>query len=367
MNRKLGRFTAKCAIIAASLILMAVFVGQTEACTRVLYTGDGGLVITGRSMDWGEDMYSNVWLFPRGMSRDGASGPKTVKWKSKYGSLVISSYEAGTADGINEKGLVMNGLYLTESDYGKPDGRPTISIMAAGQFALDMFGTVAEAVEYLRRDPLRIIAPTLPNGRGATTHMSLSDPTGDSAIFEWLDGKVTIHHGRQYKVMTNSPTYDEQLAIEKYWRGVDPLTFLPGSINAADRFARVSFLINAIPTKLSPNTIKAVPGGTYENQASASVLGVMRAISVPLGITHPTKPNLSSTLWRSVYDQKNRILVFDSATSPNAFWVPMADLDFREGAPVKKLTTAGGKVYAGNAASKFEAAKPFAFMPAKDK
>jgi choloylglycine hydrolase len=51
--------------------------------------------------------------------------------------------------------------------------------------------------------------------------MSLSDPTGDSAIFEWLDGKVTIHHGKQFKVMTNSPAYDEQLAIEKYWRGID--------------------------------------------------------------------------------------------------------------------------------------------------
>ena len=59
-------------------------------------------------------------------------------------------------------------------------------------------------------------------------------------------------------------SYDQQLAIEAYWRGVDPLTFLPGSINAADRFARVSFLINAIPGKRDPSTIKAVPGATYE-------------------------------------------------------------------------------------------------------
>ena len=54
---------------------------------------------------------------------------------------------------------------------------------------------------------------------------------------------------------------------------------------------------------------------------------------------------------------------FDSSTSPNAFWVPLADLDFDEGAPVKKLTLAGGKVYSGNAASAFEEAKPFGFMP----
>lgn len=180
--------------------------------------------------------------------------------------------------------------------------------------------------------------------------MSLSDPGGDSAVFEWLDGKLAIHHGRKHRVLTNSPTYDEQLAIGKYWRGVDPLTFLVG----------------AIPTKLDPNTITAVPGARYETQAVAAVLGVMRAVSTPLGVKHPTRPSISSTLWRTVHDQTHRIVLFDSATSPNAFWVPLAELDFSAGAPVKKLTLAGGKVYAGNAAREFVPAQPFAFSSAAD-
>lgn len=333
-------------------------------CTRALYVGAGNLVITGRSMDWNEDMFSNLWVFPRGMARDGAAGPRSVRWTSKYGSLVVSSYESATADGMNDVGLVINGLYLAESDYGRPDDRPTMSITAYGQYVLDTFGSVTEAVEGLRDDPFRVIAPILPNGRAATCHLSLSDPTGDSAILEYVGGKLVIHHGRQYTVMTNSPTFDQQLAINAYWQGVDPLTFLPGSINAADRFARVSFLINAIPKEPDPRTINAVPGATYENQAMASVLGVMRAIGVPLGITHPSKPNLSSTLWRTAWDHKNKVLFFDSATSPNAFWVPFAELDFTAGAPVKKLTLAGGKVYAGNAASQFAPAEPFSFMAA---
>src|SRR5262245_14055774 len=229
-------------------------------CTRAVYLGSDDTVITGRSMDWGEDMYSNAWVFPRGMARDGAAGPNSVRWTSKYGSLAVSSYETATADGMNEAGLVANGLYLAESDYGKPDGRPTMSITAYGQYVLDNFGSVAEAVEGLRTDSFRVIPPILPNGRGAPCHLSVSDPTGDSGIFEWLDGKLVIHHGRQYQVLTNSPTYDQQLAINAYWEGVDPLTFLPGSINAADRFARVSFLIKAIPTKSptrSPPCLKA--------------------------------------------------------------------------------------------------------------
>ena len=107
-----------------------------------------------------------------------------------------------------------------------------------------------------------------------------------------------------------------------------------------------------------------MPQGTYVNQAVASTLGVIRSVSVPLGITTPGQPNIASTLWRTASDQKNKVYFFDSATSPNTFWVPLADLDLKAGAPVKKLTVAGGKVYAGNAASSFEPAQPFTFLPA---
>jgi hypothetical protein len=60
------------------------------------------------------------------------------------------------------------------------------------------------------------------------------------------------------------------------------------------------------------------------------------------------------------------VIFFDSATSPSVFWVPLADLDFSQGAPVKKLTVAGGNVYAGNTASRFEPAYPYAFMAGTD-
>lgn len=334
-------------------------------CTRTLYVGSESFVITGRSMDWGEDMHSNAWVFPRDMARDGVAGPESIRWTSRYGSLIISAYDAGTADGINEMGLVGNGLYLVESDYGAGNGRSPISIMALLQYLLDLYGTVAEAVEGLSSEQLRVIAPELPNGWPAQCHLSLSDPSGDSAIFEWIDGKLVIHHGPEYRVLTNSPTYDQQLAIRDYWAETDPLTSLPGAIRAADRFVRASFLIDAIPTDRDPNVISAVPGATFDHQAVASVLSVMRAVGVPLGVSHPGKPNLASSLWRTVYDQKNKVMYFDSATTPNAFWVPLADLDFSEGAPVKKLVIAGGKVYAGNAAAHFEPAEPFAFLPAQ--
>ena len=352
-------------VIAATIAAMAAAsLAPALACTRALYVGEGGLVITGRSMDWAEDMHTNLWAFPRGIARDGAAGPGSPKWVAKYGSLIASGYDVGSADGMNEAGLVANLLYLAESDYGHPDGKPAISISLWAQYALDNFGTVDEAVEALSKEPFRVIAPMLPNGKGAQLHLAISDASGDSAIFEYLGGKLVIHHGKQFRVMTNSPSFDQQLALNSYWQDIGGLTFLPGTNRAADRFARASFLINAIPTKVAPEIITALPGEKFEYQAAASVLSVIRSVSVPLGISTPGQPNIASTLWRTVSDQKNRIYYFDSATSPNGFWVPLADLDFKEGAPVKKLTVAGGKVYAGNAADKFVATPSFTFLPA---
>jgi penicillin V acylase-like amidase (Ntn superfamily) len=337
----------------------------TSACTRVVYLGSDGVVITGRSMDWVEDMQSNLWLFPRGIKRDGAAGAESTKWISKFGSLAVSSYEAGTADGMNEKGLVANVLYLVESDYGKiTSSKPKLSIALWAQYVLDNFATVNEVVETLRGEPFQIVAPILPNGAPAQLHLAVSDTTGDSAIFEYIDGKLVIHHGEQYQVMTNSPKFDDQLALNKYWASVGGQTFLPGTSRAADRFARASFFIDTIPKKSDLRYIKEVPKGIYENQAIASVMSVMRSVSVPLGISTPGQPNISSTIWRTIADNKNKIYYFDSATSPNTFWISLSKLDFKESAPVKKLTTAGGNVYAGDASSKFKIAEPFAFLPA---
>ena len=138
------------------------------ACTRVLYRGSDNLVITGRSMDWMEDMATDLWAFPAGMARDGAAGADTPRWTARHGSVIAAAYNLGTAEGLNEQGLAANLLYLAESDYGAAvAGKPRLSITLWAQYALDNFATVAEAVTALRAEPFRIAAPTLPNGSAA--------------------------------------------------------------------------------------------------------------------------------------------------------------------------------------------------------
>ena len=336
-----------------------------SACTRVLYLAKDGTVITGRSMDWGEDLKSNMWVLPRGMKRDGMGGKNSIAWESKYGSLIVTGYDIGTSEGMNEKGLVVNVLALVESDYGNPpDGTKVICLSTWAQYILDNHATVAEAVADLKKENFQVQTVVLPTGKPANMHLAVSDPTGDSAVFEYVKGKLVIHHGKQYKVMTNSPTYDKQLAIMEYWNEAGGLTkSLPGTSRAADRFVRATYLLDAIPTETKPQYISGVAGQKFHFQAMMSVLSVMRSVGTPLGIDVDNQPWVSSTVWRTVSDSTNRIVMFDSAMTPATFWVRLDDLDLKPGAPVKKLELVGGKTYSGNAADKFIEAKLFDFAP----
>ena len=325
---------------------------KVEACTRVVYTGTEGIVVTGRTMDWKTELYSNIWVFPRGMERNGETGRNSLKWTSKYGSVVTSAFEIASTDGMNEKGLVANLLWLPESQYPVRDqSKPGLTIAAWVQYMLDNFATVNEAVSFVEGGTFQVVSDEMPDGsRMATLHLAISDATGDNAIFEYIDGKLTIHHSKDYKVMTNSPTYDKQLALNDYWKSIGGLTFLPGTNRPADRFARASFYIDVIP-KTNDQKI-----------AIASVFSVIRNVSVPYGISTPESPEISSTQWRTVSDSKNLTYFFESSLTPNTFWVNLQDMNLEKGAPVLKLSIANDETYSGNTAKDFKPAQPFKFI-----
>lgn len=325
---------------------------ETPACTRVVYQGPNNTILTARSMDWKEDIMSNLWIFPKGMERNGEVGPNSLKWESKYGSVIASAYDMSSTDGMNEKGLVANLLWLAESEYSVWDQKkPGLTIAAWVQYVLDNFATVDEAVSALEKETFEVISDNMPGqDRMATLHLSISDVTGDNAIFEYIKGKLVIHHDRSYQVMTNSPIFEEQLALNKYWENIGGTTMLPGTNRAADRFVRASYYINAIP-QIDDTHINV-----------ASTFSVIRNVSVPYGISTPNEPNISSTRWRTVSDQKNRVYYFESTLYPNVFWVNFKDVDFSKNAPVMKLDLVGGKIYAGNTVKDFVPSKPFKFQ-----
>lgn len=345
-------------IVSALTLSTLLITVEAHACTRVVYEGDAGRIMTGRNMDFRDPMVSNFWVFPRGMKRNGEAGERSFEWTSKYGSLAVSGYDISTVDGINEEGLNASLLWLNATTFPKDDNStPRMSLSLWAQFYLDQFKTVDEAVKYTRDNPIQIVSGEVPGRPGslAPLHLTLSDATGDSAVLEWIDGELKIHHDRSYQVVTNDPPFNMQLANQKYWKDVNLLNFIPGSGRSEDRFVRAGFYVNAVK-KTDDFRV-----------AAAAVFSVIRNASVPYGVSLPDAPNLSTTRWRVVADQKDMLFYGESATSPNIFWVDVKKLNFSEGAKVQKLDLGVDmdRVLVGEVSDKFVPTEPFAFEPAQ--
>ncbi len=324
-------------------------------CTRVVWANANGAVIVGRNMDYHRDLGTNLWKLPRGIKRDdGVNG--TLSWTARYGSAAITAMDMMTVDGLNEAGLSGHILWLAESVYGEYDpSRPALSQAVWLQYFLDNYASVAEAVAWVRENRSQVFQLIDPaSGEVPAIHLALDDASGDSAIFEYINGEVAIHHSPEYQVMTNSPPYDQQLEMLKQVQGFGGDKALPGSTLASDRFARAAYYVNRL----------AQPKSQLE--AIASMFSVMRNVAQPFRVPDPGKPDASQTIWQSVADLTRRRLVFESTTRPNVIWVDLDRLDFSEGSGESKidlgsqLAIEGG--LAGNVSDKFTATNELKFL-----
>jgi choloylglycine hydrolase len=324
-------------------------------CSRVLFVGQGDLVITGRTMDWYTPTGSNLWAMPAGTTRDGATRENPFPWTATYGSLVTSMYDRATCDGVNVAGLAANLLYLSSSVYPERDPAiPGMCISVLVQYVLDSFATVAETVAVLGDAPFQVTTTTVPGGEAGTGHLSLSDRAGDSAIIEFLDGTVVIHHDPSYTVMTNDPPYAQQLALCAYFDEVGDGAFLPGTERPSDRFVRAShYLHRCMPTDDLATGV-------------AQVFSITRNVSVPMVAPQGDEPNVAPTNWRTAIDHRTLTYYFESTAQPNVFWVEVPRLDLSVGAPVRRLEAEAGLGHTGDTSSLFEAATPFAYLTDAD-
>lgn len=338
--------------IQSSLTTLAIAMVATpvQPCSRYLWNDNRLGVFVSRTMDWPESTEPVLTVFPRGLERDGGRADDQIvvetnaaKWTSKYGSLVTTVYGIGTADGLNEKGLAGHMLYLNATDFGPRDeGKPGIHAGLWLQYLLDNAADVDEALRIL--DDIQVVMVEA-RGRKATVHLAIEDASGDSAIIEYLDGKPVIHHGKDHRIMTNDPPYDEQLKL------LEALDFskpsrdlpLPGNVNPRDRFQRAAYYGAMLP---EPKT---------EREAIAGVLAIARNVSVPFGAPYG-EFGIYNTEYRTAINLTDRRYYFELTTSPNVIWVDMSMLSLEAGAPVMLLNPDDIEL-SGNVTSKFEKAE----------
>lgn len=324
-------------------------------CSRTMWSVAGQPVLIGRNMDWTGKMGTKLHVMPRGIAREGLVDENPLKWTSKYGSVVATVWDASTTDGMNEAGLNANVLYLAETKYGERDpSRPGMAASLWTQYFLDNCATVAEAVkaaETFQVQPFELIHQG--KSADAPVHLSLADATGDSAVMEILDGKVFIHHGPEFTVMTNSPVYDEQLVLLKQYEGLGGKKPIPGTMDAEDRFARGAFYLTKLPEQPE----------SYQ-EAVAGVMSVMRNMATPLGAVDPVKPNVSPTQWRTYSDLTKKRYFFEFSRMPNVVWVDLDKLDLGEGASQQVFDLAKDFEAAGEVSGRFKNCDPLTFQKA---
>ncbi len=344
----LKRKAAFGALAAAALVLGASQIAG--ACTRILWNNNKLAVVVGRTMDWPESTEPILTALSRGMSRDGgragtaaAVTQNPAKWTSKYGSLVTTIYGIGTADGFNERGLGAHMLYLTATDFGARDAsKPGVQAGLWAQYALDNAATVNEALAIL--DHIQVVMVEA-RGHQANVHLALEDAGGDSAIIEYIGGKPVVHHGREFRIMTNDPAYDQQLALLKKLDFSHPSSDmpLPGNVNPRDRFARADYYMAMLPEPKD------------EREAIASMLAIARNVSVPFGAPYKNF-GIYNTEYRTVMNLTDKRYYFELSTTPNVIWADLTKMNLAPGAPVMVLNPEDIAL-SGDVTDKFTAAK----------
>ena len=320
MPRKVGRVAAIGLITAVSTLAL-----DASACSRILSNTNGQATVVGRTMDLDRSDHGRLAVIPRGIERVSETGEKTpLRWTSKYGSVAVTS-NGNATDGMNEKGLVVNLLYLGDTSYGSHDRRPALANLHWAQYVLDNFGTVQEAVDGLAS--VRIV-PVADEGVQWPLHLSISDASGDSAIFEYVDGKQVVHHGREFTVMTNEPPLDIQLRNLRNYRLFGGTRAMPGDIDPGSRFVRAA------------SYLKTLPPARDVEQAIADVQAIARNVATPRGAKDTSGSEAADawpTLWSTLGDSTNRRYFFHSADSPYMYWVDLDRIDFGDSGSARTI------------------------------
>lgn len=291
---------------------------HTSACTLAFWNSNKVTPIVGRTMDLYMDDHPKLVVYPEGIERDGMAGKNSAYWKAKYGSVVITALNKPVAtEGLNEQGLSASLLYLDKTSHETRNNNiPGLANVMWAQYVLDNYKTVQEVIDNINK--VQIVSVTVA-GREWPLHLTIEDSTGDSAIFEFIDGKMKIHHGKQYNVTANEPAYDIQLANLKKYKLFGGKLPMPGDVDSLSRFIRVS------------SYLKTLPQPKDDNEAAAFLMGVIRTVMSPYG-AEDTSGNETvdawPTRWASLRDLKNKIYYFYATKTPNVIWVDLNNFKF---------------------------------------
>ncbi|WP_058504308.1 linear amide C-N hydrolase [Legionella nautarum] len=309
-------------VLSSFLVILLLLSTNGWSCTRLFWNTKGAMVV-GRSFDWDSHYNETILILPRGMQHVGGVKVNEAKWRSKFGSIVVQEnheQQTGITDGINEKGLAAHLLSFEDAQYEERDKtRQGVSVLQWLQYYLDNFASVKEVIKHIHDVQIETTHfaafSTLP------LHVAIEDSEGDSAIIEFIEGKLKIYHDRAYRVMTNEPSYAQQLDNLAYYEASGcqkPL--LPLDDKSTSRFVRAACYMSALPL------------ASTSQQAVAMISSIIENVSVPYGMSET-----EATWWRTFIDYSSHRYYFKSTRVPTFFWLDYAKIDFSRSSSFRQI------------------------------
>ncbi len=352
--------TVKC-ILALAAMLQASS-GAALACTDFLVHADDGTNVVGRSMEWGLNLDSKIWQYPRGMARSSQSpdGKTGVKWQSQYGYLGLDCHGMPLAlDGINEAGLSMDQLWLPGTVYQEvPAASPqtALCLLDLGHYILGNFSTVDQVKNAIK--DVRVWSPTLSDWGGIpTTHLAIHDSSGKSIVIEFVGGEQKIYDNPLH-VLTNAPTFDWHITnLRNYIKlsAANAKTVTVGGSVLAPPGQGGGFL--GIPGDWTPPSrfvrtnamLQFAKPASNAKEAVGLAVHLLNAVDIPLGDVRGSDNDIKYadyTQWIVIKDLTNRVLYFRSYDNSILRAIDLKKLNFdKSGKPAVITAVAGGQPF----------------------
>lgn len=273
---------------------------EVNSCTTFCLK-EGNNIVFGRNFDFpagaGHVIVNKRDIVKTAMIR---SPEKPVQWVSKYGSVTFN--QAGREfpyGGINEKGLVVEQMWLQDTKYPEIDSRSGLTELQWIQYQLDNFATVEEVLA--SNSVIRVSNMSL-----APIHFLVCDRNGNVATIEYIDGRFEYHNGAElpYTALSNE-SYQKSL---EYVNGFKNLNEIPEGSESFERFGRAANMVQK-----------------YNKQENI--------IDYSFKILDNVKQG-EFTRWSIVYDISNMTVYYKTFNNQNIRKFNVSDFDFSCELPV---------------------------------
>jgi choloylglycine hydrolase len=254
-------------------------------CTDLRLVRLNGLHISGRTMDFAQELGSQVQVVPAGDSWSATETGTTVAaltWTNRFGYVAMDAFgfDWAACDGLNDAGLSIGTLWLPETDLPTDPpasgDQPAVDLIHFGPWILGTCATVQDVREAFAgvqvwNAQVRRLWPAdqpMPDAVrplldfAFPMHLAVHDAHGGDLVVEFLDG-APVFHDDPVGVLTNSPTFDwhetnlrnyvnlrdaEAKPLDLMGLEITPtgngtgLLGLPGDVTPPSRFVRATVL-----------------------------------------------------------------------------------------------------------------------------